>query len=71
MPLRFLSLSPEIFRISTDVIYPPFKNGRYMEEYAYDYFQSVRDVIDTDLVYIPAFWTNLQIARNFQPMRAL
>jgi hypothetical protein len=26
------------FRPSTSIIYPPFKKGRYMEEYFYEYF---------------------------------
>jgi len=42
------------FRPSTSIVYPPFKNGRYMEEYFYDNFR------ETKRVYIPIFWTNLQ-----------
>ena len=26
------------FRPSTSIVYPPFKKGKYMEEYFYDYF---------------------------------
>ena len=42
------------FRPSTSIVYPPFKNGRYMEEYFYDNFR------ETKRIYIPIFWTNLQ-----------
>jgi uncharacterized protein YozE (UPF0346 family) len=31
-----------------------------MEEYFYDYIMTHKDTIETDLVYIPIFWTNLQ-----------
>ncbi len=59
MPLRILELGKQ-FRPSTSVIYPPFKNGRYMEEYFYDYVMTHKDTIDSNMVYIPIFWTNLQ-----------
>ena len=36
MPLQILELGKQ-FRPATSQIYPPFKNGRYMEEYFYDY----------------------------------
>lgn len=59
MPLRILELGKQ-FRPGTSLVYPPFKNGRYMEEYFYEYAMSHKDEIETDLVYIPIFWTNLQ-----------
>jgi hypothetical protein len=59
MPLRVLELGKQ-FRQATSQIYPPFKNGRYMEEYFYDYVMIHKDKIETDMVYIPIFWTNLQ-----------
>ena len=36
MPLKILDLGRQ-FRPKTSITYPPFKNGRYMEEYFYDY----------------------------------
>lgn len=68
MPLRILELGKQ-FRPATSVIYPPFKNGRYMEEYFYDYALTHKDTINSDRVYIPAFWTNIQIHPGFQTMR--
>jgi hypothetical protein len=65
MPLQILELGKQ-FRPATSVVYPPFKNGRYMEEYFYDYALQHKDTIDIPLVYIPAFWTNIQIHPNFQ-----
>jgi hypothetical protein len=36
-----------------------------MEEFVYEYLLSKKDEIKTDLVYIPVFWTNLQIHSGF------
>ena len=68
MPLQILELGKQ-FRPATSVVYPPFKNGRYMEEYFYDYMMNHKDRINSDRVYIPAFWTNIQIHPGFQSMR--
>jgi hypothetical protein len=68
MPLRILELGKQ-FRPATSVVYPPFKNGRYMEEYFYDYVMTHKDEINSDRVYIPAFWTNIQIHPNFKSMK--
>ena len=68
MPIKILELGKQ-FRPATSVVYPPFKNGKYMEEYFYDYIMSHKDEINSDLVYIPAFWTNIQIHPNFQRMK--
>ena len=57
--MRILSLGRQ-FRPATSQVYPPFKHGRYMEEYAYEYFNGCAATLETDRVYIPVFWTNLQ-----------
>lgn len=59
MPLTILPL-PSLFRPGTSHVYPPFKKGRYMEEFVYDYLRAHQDTIHTSLVYLPIFWTNLQ-----------
>lgn len=59
MSLQILELGKQ-FRPATSQVYPPFKNGRYMEEYFYDYIITHKDTIESDCVYIPIFWTNLQ-----------
>jgi hypothetical protein len=68
MPLQILELGKQ-FRPATSVVYPPFKNGKYMEEYFYEYALKHKDEINSDRVYIPAFWTNIQIHPNFQGMK--
>ena len=68
MALQILELGKQ-FRPSTSVLYPPFKNGRYMEEYFYDYIMANKNNINSDRVYIPVFWTNIQIHPNFQSMK--
>ena len=70
MPLRILDLGRQ-FRPKTSIIYPPFKNGRYMEEYFYDYATNPENTnkIETDRIYIPAFWTNIQNHPNFSNMK--
>lgn len=73
--MRILQLGPQ-FRPKTSHVYPPFKNGRYMEEYAYDYLIGketpvfVAYNLRCDSVYIPIFWTNLQNHPGFLQMKA-
>jgi hypothetical protein len=68
MPVRILELGKQ-FRPSTSIVYPPFKNGKYMEEYFYDYVMTHKDEIDSDRVYIPIFWTNLQNHPGFKSQK--
>lgn len=57
------------FRPATSHVYPPFKHGRYMEEYVFDYCMS--HPIKTDYIYIPVFWTNLQNHPGFADKKEL
>ena len=57
--LRIAPLPP-LFRPSTSHVYPPFKQGRYMEEYMYAFFEKHAHEIQTDWIYLPVFWTHLQ-----------
>ena len=68
MPIQILELGKQ-FRPSTSIVYPPFKNGKYMEEYFYDYVMSHKDEIESDYVYIPIFWTNLQNHPGFSSQK--
>ena len=45
-------------------LYPPFKNGLYLEEYFFDYFK--KNNVQTKRKYIPALWTNFQIEGDFE-----
>jgi hypothetical protein len=54
--------------------YPPFKNGRYLEEYLFSYAKRIcrgaRVVYDrSGKLYIPALWTNFQIEDWFDRER--
>ncbi len=69
MPLRILDIGKQ-FRINTSHVYPPFKKGRYMEEYCYEMLSSKKDDIQTDMVYLPIFWTNLQNHPGFASMKS-
>lgn len=69
MPLRILTLPPQ-FRPGTSITYPPFKKGRYMEEYVYEYMMEHAATIESEYVYIPIFWTNLQNHPGFTKMKA-
>lgn len=57
-------LNKKIFYSKTNIIYPPFKNGLYLEEYFLKYLE--KNQIITKRNYIPAFWTNFQDTRNFK-----
>ena len=59
MPLNMVEVGKQ-FRPKTSQVYPPFKHGRYLEEYVYDYFMEHGNHMETAYVYIPVFWTNLQ-----------
>ena len=69
MPLRILTIGKQ-FRPGTSHVYPPFKKGRYMEEYCYDVLSSKKDDIQSDMVYLPIFWTNLQNHPGFASMKS-
>jgi len=68
MPLTMLEVGKQ-FRPSTSHVYPPFKKGRYMEEYVYDYLLAKKEEICTTYVYVPIFWTNLQNHPGFAQMK--
>lgn len=57
--LRTVPLPP-LFRPSTSHVYPPFKQGYYMEEYLYLYLKDHAEEISSGWIYLPVFWTNLQ-----------
>lgn len=53
----------KVFHRPTDVVYPPFKNGLYLEEY----FSKHNRIRDNR--YIDVFWTNIQIDPKFGGFR--
>lgn len=55
------------FYVNTNVVYPPFKAGFYMEEYFLNYAISKKVFHDREgRRYIPALWTNFQLASWFK-----
>ena len=69
MTLKMLEV-PVQFRPGTSITYPPFKNGKYLEEYVYQYLIEHKESIESEYVYIPIFWTNLQNHPGFQKMKS-
>ena len=67
--MRIVELG-KMFRPGTSHVYPPFKKGRYMEEFMYEYLLAQQGVIQTDWVYLPVFWTNLQNHPGFSANKA-
>jgi hypothetical protein len=60
----------KMFRPGTSHVYPPFKKGRYMEEFMYEYLLARKNDLSTDWVYLPVFWTNLQNHPGFSVNKA-
>lgn len=57
-----------LFYCKNKDIYPPFKNGLYLEEYFLDFF--IKNSIPFKRTYIPALWTNFQIEDWFDERKA-
>jgi hypothetical protein len=65
----FSFIPNELFITKTKVVYPPFKNGLYMEEYFLNHVSRKNINVDKQgRRYIPALWTNFQIEQWF-PIR--
>jgi hypothetical protein len=67
--MRILPLD-RLFRPATSHVYPPFKQGRYLEEFVYQYVLENHLRMETSWVYLPVFWTNLQNHPAFSSRRA-
>jgi hypothetical protein len=66
--MRFIP--DQLFITKTNVVYPPFKNGMYLEEYFLNYMATKNKSTDKDgRLYIPALWTNFQIEQWFPQRR--
>ena len=66
--MRFIP--DDLFVTKTNVVYPPFKNGLYMEEYFLNYMSKHNKSKDKEArLYIPALWTNFQIEPWFPQRR--
>jgi hypothetical protein len=57
----------ENFYCNTKIVYPPFKNGLYMEEFFLDYVSKNNIKYDKNgRLYIPCLWTNFQTESWFR-----
>jgi len=57
-----MSIKDPLFYIANGVIYPPFKNGLYLEEYVFTYMANTGKMHDSrGRRYLPVLWTNFQI----------
>lgn len=66
--MRFIQ--DQLFITKTNVVYPPFKNGMYLEEYFLGHMATQNKSTDKDgRIYIPALWTNFQIEPWFPQRR--
>lgn len=58
MTIDFKHLRPTL----ADLIYPPYHQGKYIEEYFYDFYKLHKSVFDeTGYTLIPIFWTNIYV----------
>lgn len=62
--MHILQVPPK-FQPKYKANYPPYSNNKNMEEMYYDFFLKNKNVIDTDYIYIPIFWTSFYILRKY------
>tara|TARA_B100000424_G_scaffold271728_1_gene276286 strand:+ start:14247 stop:15881 length:1635 start_codon:yes stop_codon:yes gene_type:complete len=65
----FSKIPNKMFYYEQTITYPPFKNGLYLEEYFLEYIQ--KNKIITQKKFIPVFWTNIQIRKDFKKNKNL
>ena len=56
---------PNKFRPIYRSKYPNYSSGKNMEEVLYEFFNVNKDSIDTDLIYIPVFWTSYYVLNKY------
>ena len=45
--------------------YPSYSSGKNMEEIFYEYFLKEHTNIQTDLIYLPIFWTSYYVINGY------
>ena len=45
--------------------YPKYSSGKNMEELFYNFFKEEHENINTDLIYLPIFWTSYYVSNNY------
>ncbi len=56
---------PKEFQPEYISTYPEYSSGKNMEELLYDYFITNKDSINTDMIYLPIFWTSYYVTHNY------
>lgn len=56
---------PTKFQPNYKSIYPAYSSGKNMEELFYTYFTNNKDTIDSELIYLPVFWTSYYVTHGY------
>lgn len=65
----FLNEYFEEFRpLPTYPVYPPYHTGKYIEGFFFDFFNSIKNSIQTDRVYLPIDWTTSYLQNANLPL---
>lgn len=56
---------PNIFQPRYNSNYPSYSSGKNMEEIFYEYFLKEHNNINTDLIYLPIFWTSYYVTNGY------
>lgn len=56
---------PKQFQPNYKSSYPIYSGGKNMEEIFFDFFLKNKDMIESQYIYIPIFWTSFYITRNY------
>ena len=56
---------PSKFRPQYKSTYPGYSEGKNIEEIFYEIFCSEKDIINTNYIYLPIFWTSYYVTNNY------
>jgi hypothetical protein len=56
---------PSTFQPFYQSVYPGYSSGKNIEEICYDYFSKECNNIESDLIYLPVFWTSYYVINNY------
>jgi len=56
---------PSHFQVPIPFQYPAHQKEKLIEEYVFEYIKNNQIDIDTDLVYLPIFWTGFHVSNNW------
>jgi hypothetical protein len=56
---------PKEFQPDYTSSYPPYSNGLNLEEEMFSRLQKEKETIDTDMIYLPIFWTSYYVRQDY------